>query len=157
MPTPGFALFALLAVVAGTVIGMSTTQPERGPAEWIVVGKLSELPNDGEPHLRAVMAAQVDAWRRLPDRPIGDVFLRRQPGSEWVTVLQARHGGDLRIPVEYDARAKEFRSCCWKVSFDLEGSALGGAGLYRNHMRRIAYRIVDDAVQVRSTDFADSE
>ena len=65
MPTPSFVLITLIAGVAGGALGFWMEVPERTPPEWIGVGQIADVPHDGEPHRRLVVAPRWDGWRRF--------------------------------------------------------------------------------------------
>jgi hypothetical protein len=91
---------------------------------WHRVARLSELPNDGTPVLIPVYRQRFDAWMRLPDERIWDVYVRKETGSDNVSVVQSWHHSHLRIPIRYDSEEKQYVSLCWNVAFDMQGRQL---------------------------------
>jgi hypothetical protein len=88
------------------------------------VTSLSELPDDGTPVLKAVYQKQYDAWTRLPDQRIGNVFVRKDPMTARVSIFRSSHHAEFRIPLRYEAEAKQYVSCWWNVAFDLRGKEI---------------------------------
>ncbi len=94
-----------------------------------LIGSVFELPVDGTPVLRPVFGKRFDAWARLPDERICDVFVRREPRTMRVSVAPSWHHGDLRIPIRYDDRKNRYASVCWNVAFDMKGKEITNTGM----------------------------
>ena len=67
-----------------------------------------------------VAIADRDAWTRRPDRWLGNVFLRRLPGTDEVVALRSvtRYGSTI----EYDRDTRQFHDRrCWGFHFGMDG------------------------------------
>lgn len=101
------ALGALTSPMLGLMMlgGVFLLSPQTPPDQpWHLVASVSELPDDGTPVLMPVFGNRFDAWTRLPDERICDVFVRKEPSTTRVSVIPSWHHGDLRIPLVYDGR-----------------------------------------------------
>lgn len=83
------------------------------------VGRLETLPSDGTPMYVKVINDRTDAWTYLPQRPIGAVFLRRNPDDS-VTAFNVicPHAG---CAVDFNPSSHSFICPCHNSSFDAEG------------------------------------
>jgi nitrite reductase/ring-hydroxylating ferredoxin subunit len=108
---------------AAAFVGVAVSRPAvSNRAEWLRVADVSELPSDGRPRRYEVAVLGSDAWTTGASKPIGAVFVRRDPENGSVSALYAVHcHASIPVRAEYDAAANCYRSCCWKVRFDLEG------------------------------------
>ena len=54
-----------------------------------MITTLDTLPKDGTPQKFAIIAGRVDAWNKLPNAPIGAIYLRRvgEKGVEAINVV----------------------------------------------------------------------
>jgi hypothetical protein len=106
--------------------------PVAPPSAWRFVAMQSELPDDGTPLLKTVYEGRHDAWLQLPDRPLGNVFVRKEPGTAHPFAVAAWHRGKLQIPIEFDLEKQCYQSVCWNVAFDLHGRQLLQPGHVRD-------------------------
>jgi hypothetical protein len=95
---------------------------------WHRVASMSELPDDGTPVLKPVYAQRFDAWMRLPDERLWDVYLRKETEFNRVSVVHSWHHPKLRMPILYDSTKKQYVSPCWNVAFDMQGKQLTDRG-----------------------------
>ncbi len=111
-----------LAVPLGTgvQVWLQPLRAPRGAGAWSRVTRLTALPADGVPRRFLVSAEQVNAWTRLPRRPVGAVYLRRT-GESQVQALHATcpHAG---CPVEYTPARSGFLCPCHNSTFAVDGS-----------------------------------
>jgi len=99
-------------------------------SNWLRIATLDAVPQDGIPRQFPVIADQVDAWNRIPDQPVGLLYLRREPGSQTVEALNAvcPHAGCFVALVD-KGDEKQFRCPCHTSAFSLEGGKLNVAGV----------------------------
>ncbi|HUT09950.1 MAG TPA: Rieske (2Fe-2S) protein [Thermoguttaceae bacterium] len=88
------------------------------------VTMLDVLPEDGMPRKFPVMADLVDAWNKLPNQPIGAVFLRRT-GKDQVEAINVicPHAG---CAVQYadSPEGGKYFCPCHSASFNINGTCL---------------------------------
>ena len=121
---------------------------------WFLAANTSELPSDGAPLLKTISVKQFDAWMRLPDRPILDVFVRRSGNAEGASVVPAWHHDSFRIPLRYDQIKKQYVSVCWKIAFDMQGKEISQSESLRtgSSLTQLPVQVVDGDVWVRLDD-----
>lgn len=152
-------LLAILFVPGIVIGGLFLTSPARNDrtVSWVQVTNVAALPEDGTPRDFFVAVSGHDAWspwRRNTEARMR-VFVSRDPSRNVVRVLEGAHRhGSLRIPVMYDAVSGRYRSCCWKVEFDLEGREIrrGKAPPLNDEMQGLPMRIDNDQVFVSLRD-----
>jgi Rieske Fe-S protein len=83
------ALVAIVPSAAGLVVFLDPLRRRSRSSDLVRVGSIDQLPADGRPRRFAVLAAHEDAWNRVPQRPVGAVYLRREPGSDRVDAVSA--------------------------------------------------------------------
>jgi len=85
---------------------------------------LDVLPEDGTPRKFPIMADLVDAWNKLPNQPIGAVFLRRT-GEDQVEAVNVvcPHAGCAVQYVDSPEGGKYFCPC-HSASFGIDGMRL---------------------------------
>lgn len=139
---------ALLFLSFAFLVGASDTPEEA----WCFVAKTSELPSDGTPVLKTVSAKQFDAWMRLPDQPICDVFVRKSRNADGASVMHSWHHDEFRIPLRYDEITRQYVSVCWKVAFDLQGKEVRGKedSAMRSNLAQLPVQVADGVIWVRS-------
>ena len=105
------------------IISTSCSRPAHpNRAVWIKIANVDDLHSDGSPKRCDVMVSAGDSQSTGADKPIAAVFVRRNPADGKVSALHEVHcHGSMPIRAEYDADASCYRSCCWKVQFDLDG------------------------------------
>jgi len=123
---------AMTAPILGLMIvgGAFLLSPQSPTTQsWHLIASMSELPDDGTPMLMPVFEKRFDAWTRLPDERVCDVFVRKEPRTTRVSVTPSWHHGDLRIPIRYDDRENKYVSVCWNVAFDMQGKEIITPGM----------------------------
>ena len=101
-------------------------------AGYVKVGSLDAIPADGVPRRFPVIDDLIDAWNFTPNAPIGSVYIRREEGSESVSVLHTTcpHAGcSVSYSHNADAERRSFHCPCHNSAFTLEGGKMdvGGA------------------------------
>ena len=127
------------------MLGAAFLLSPHGPApeSWHLIGSVSDLPDDGLPVLIPVFGKHFDAWTRLPDEKISNVFVRKEPGTTKVSAALAWHHGQFRIPIRYDQSEHKYVSACWNVEFDLQGHEIIERGI-----KPIGFNLVMPPVEV---------
>lgn len=135
-------------MILGGAFLLSPSRPAAQP--WHLIASLSELPDDGTPLLRPVYGKRFDAWTRLPDEWICDVFVRKEPNTTNVSVVPAWHHGNWRIPLRYDEHENKYVSICWNVAFDLHGKEITTLGMTRIglDLDELPLKVIDDEIWV---------
>ena len=87
------------------------------------IASLSAVPDTGTPHQFAVVADRVDGWNRLPNQPIGVVYLVRKAGQETPMAFNAicPHAGCF---VTHSGSRNVFQCPCHNSAFALDGSII---------------------------------
>ncbi len=143
-------IMAMLFLSISFLMGASGPQEE----SWFLVAELSDLPTDGTPIHKTVSAKHFDAWTRLPDRPILDVFIRRSGNANDASVVPSWHHDSFRIPLRYDHRKKQYVSVCWNVAFDMQGKEVSDSESVRtgSSLTQLPVQVVGGDVWVRLDD-----
>ena len=82
------------------------------------ITSLNALPDDGTPRKFAVVTSYADAWNKMPDVPIGAIYLRRKPNqSVQAFNVICPHLGCF---VDYVAERKGFFCPCHNSSFAVD-------------------------------------
>jgi menaquinol-cytochrome c reductase iron-sulfur subunit len=109
----------LTAPAAGLKVFLEPLRRAGGAGQWVRVGRLGALPEDGTPRRFPIVADQVNAWTRSPDVPIGAVFLRRTGPAQVVAFnVVCPHAGCL---VDFAAGSGQFLCPCHNSTFALDG------------------------------------
>jgi menaquinol-cytochrome c reductase iron-sulfur subunit len=96
-------------------------QRKHGQAgEFIKVGQLASLPNNGLPKKYDILADRQDAWNRYPNVPVGSIYLRRTEDDQ-ITAFNiiCPHAGCF---VQVDQQQKQYNCPCHNSQFKLDGS-----------------------------------
>ncbi len=90
---------------------------------FVRVASLTAVPDDGVPRQFAIVADRTDSWSRLPNEPIGAIYLRRKKGEEEPQAFNAicPHAGCF---VGYTAERNLFQCPCHNSAFQLDGSII---------------------------------
>ena len=116
----GSAFFAATAAIGLAFLRSPSIQS--GPNPWLHVASLDAIPDDGIPHDLRLFAKERDVWTKLPDRPIGHIFVRRLPSTDRVVAIHSITSFGSRM--EFDKNANEFREPCWGMRYDINGKCL---------------------------------
>jgi Rieske Fe-S protein len=155
-------LFKILAVLLGAAaylppvaLGVESflnpLRQKRQAGQFMRLATLDALPADGVPLKTTVTMDRVDAWNRVPNQPVGAVFLRRV-GPKEVRAIQVvcPHAGCL---VSYEAAKKGFFCPCHNASFDIEGKRLDAVSSSPRDLDTLECKIEGSEVWVRFENF----
>ncbi len=140
-------MLAILFLCVAFLVGAKDTETQ----SWLYVAKTSELPGDGTPIMKTVSVTQFDAWTRLPDKPICQVFVRKSLSADAASVMYTWHHDGFKIPLRYDPITQRYVSICWNVTFDLQGKEVTGKGSIPSDLSvtQLPAKVIDDVVWVR--------
>lgn len=111
------ALFTPIA--AGIAFALDPLKRKSGPGDKLRITTLDALPKDGRPVKFPIYASRVDAWNKLPNSPIGAIYLRRT-GEQEVKAFNVvcPHAGCF---VDYRGDINSFFCPCHNSAFGLNG------------------------------------
>jgi menaquinol-cytochrome c reductase iron-sulfur subunit len=113
------ALAAVAPGVAGLIVFFDPLRRKSTSRGMVHVTSLNALPDDGAPRKFSVIASYTDAWNKMPDVPIGAIYLRRKPDqSVQAFNVICPHLGCF---VDYIAQRKGFFCPCHNSSFAVDG------------------------------------
>ena len=114
------AFVGVVPVVAGLMTFFDPLRRKGAASKMARVATLDTLPENGEPRAFPILADYVDAWNRLPNQPIGTVYLRREPGTNKVTAFNATcpHAGCM---VSFKPERNQFQCPCHTSAFEVDG------------------------------------
>lgn len=107
-------------VIGGIAVAIDPLRRAGSGSDFVRVTTLDALPEDGVPRKFTVFADQVDAWNKVPDAPVGAIYLRRTGPSE-VSALHTTcpHAGCF---VEFVPAGNHFWCPCHNSEFTVDGS-----------------------------------
>lgn len=82
------------------------------------------IPDDDIPRKVVINASRIDSWTRSAAEPIGQVFLRREPGTQDVEAL-ATVCPSNGVTLQLDRDNRVYRDPCHGNEFTLDGKRLG--------------------------------
>ena len=113
------ALVALVPVGAGLSVLFDPLRRKAKAGDFLLVTSLGALPEDGLPRKFSVIASHSDAWNRIPQVPVGAVYLMRKAGNKVNAFnVVCPHLGCF---VDYVAARKDFVCPCHNSTFALDG------------------------------------
>ena len=113
------ALVALVPIGAGLSVLFDPLRRKSKAGDYLLVTSLGALPEDGMPRKFAVIASHTDAWNKMPQVPIGAVYLRRTANNKVKAFnVVCPH---LGCPVDYVPANKGFFCPCHQSAFALDG------------------------------------
>lgn len=170
----GFVL-ALFPFAAGAMVFLDPIlrkrddgrEPGKGddkPGKWLRITSVAAVPSDGEPVQFPVIDDLVDAWHRIPDQPVGAVYLRRIPAEKAPAGFEIEafnaicpHAGCF---VAFSDASQTYKCPCHNSSFKLDGSRIDTPGVVNPAPRPLdklevdQQRVADEnAVWVRFVNF----
>ena len=87
--------------------------------DFIRVASVNALPDDGTPRKFPVITNLVDAWNKLPNVPVGAVYLRRIGGDKvQAFTVVCPHAG---CPVDYKPAINSYLCPCHNSTFAMDG------------------------------------
>lgn len=112
-------LAGIVPAVSGLFVLLDPLRRKSMAGDAVLVASLASLPEDGVPRKFAVIADHTDAWNRMPQVPVGAVYLRRA-GETKVQAFNVvcPHAGCF---VDYVAAKKGYHCPCHNSSFTLDG------------------------------------
>lgn len=120
--TIGLGTVAILAPIGAAISVMldPLRRTKAGDTNFIRVAPLRSVPADGVPRKFAIIAERSDAWTKLPNTPIGAVYVRRtdEKTIEAFNVVCPHAGGFI----DYDSQQNCFLCPLHNSSFALDGS-----------------------------------
>jgi len=122
---PG-AVALLTPLAAGTAAFLNPLRQKGQAGKPQRLASLDTLPADGTPVKTTVLMDQVDAWNRVPNQPVGAVYLRRVGEKvEAFNVVCPHAGCSVEYKEDVDPptgqKVKKFFCPCHVASFDLSG------------------------------------
>src|SRR5262245_15249637 len=113
------AIVGLFPLATGLAVFFDPIRRRSKDGSLVLVGSLSALPPDGTPRKFPVITSHQDAWNKLPNVPVGAVYLRRT-GEKTVQAFNVvcPHAGCF---VDYVAARKGFLCPCHNSTFSLTG------------------------------------
>lgn len=106
-------------LASGLTVWFDPLRRKAKASGFVWVASLNALPENGSPRKFPVITDQVDAWNKIPQVPVGAVYLRR-------TGDKAAHAFNVVCPhagcfVDYDPARQDYRCPCHNSSFRLDG------------------------------------
>ncbi len=154
--TIAIALLIAPVTLLGVVGVIFVVSPPRSRSDflWLSVAPISRIPADGQPALLPIIAPRHDAWMRLRDEIVGQVFARRDLATNEIQVISWLHG-PLSVPVDFDPRSGGFISRCFDVRFDINGTVIPnghGNSSPADGMHAVDFTVIDNVLFVRNTE-----
>jgi len=107
-------------VAAGLTVFLDPLQRKAAAGGFVKVASVEALPDDGMPRKFSIIADRVDAWNKVPNVPIGAVYLRKSaPNQVEALNVVCPHAGCF---VDFSKERKLFGCPCHNSSFALNGS-----------------------------------
>lgn len=129
----------LVPAAAGLAVLTDPLHRKAAAGEKQFVALLDSLPADGQPQKFAIRASRVDAWNKMPNAPVGAIYLRRT-GEKSVEALNVTcpHAGCF---VDFRRAQKDYFCPCHNSSFDLAGKISDPNSPSRRGMDRLEVEI----------------
>jgi menaquinol-cytochrome c reductase iron-sulfur subunit len=110
----------LVPVGAGLTTLLDPLKRKAAAGEKVFVTSLDSLPENGAPQQFAILASRIDAWNKMPNAPVGAVYLRRTgPQSVEALNVVCPHAGCF---VDFRQEKQDFFCPCHNSSFALNGN-----------------------------------
>jgi menaquinol-cytochrome c reductase iron-sulfur subunit len=113
----------LVPTAVGLLAALNPLRQKSQSGQFMRLGSLDLLPDDGAPRKVAIIADRADAWNRYPAEPVGAVFLRRTGDQVLALQVVCPHAG-CSINFEGSAKDGKFFCPCHAASFDLAGKRI---------------------------------
>ncbi len=113
----------LVPTAVGLLAALNPLRQKSQSGQFMRLGSLDLLPDDGTPRKVPVIADRADAWNRYPAEPVGAVFLRRTGGEVLALQVICPHAG-CSIGFEGSGKDGKFFCPCHAASFDLVGKRM---------------------------------
>ena len=110
----------VVPLLSGIVVLLDPLRRKSARGEFVFVGPLGAVPEDGTPRKFSILASRTDAWNKSPQTPVGAGYLRRT-GPKSVTAFNVvcPHAGCF---VEFVGASKSYYCPCHRSAFALNGS-----------------------------------
>jgi len=139
------------AVAVGVVSFLNPLRQKGQAGQFMRLATLDALPADETPLKITVTMDRVDAWNRVPNQPVGAVFLRRVGPKEVRAIhVVCPHAGCF---VSYDAAKKGFFCPCHNASFNIEGKRLDATSSSPRDLDTLECKVEGSEVWVRFQNF----
>jgi menaquinol-cytochrome c reductase iron-sulfur subunit len=139
----GLIALAVPAAV-GVVAFLNPLRQKGGGGGLFRVASLAVLPEDGTPRKFSIIADRVDAWNRVPNEPIGAIFLRRTKDGVDAFQVICPHAG-CAIAYEASAEGGQFLCPCHAARFGLDGRRLDATSMSPRDMDRLEVETRDNS------------
>src|SRR5262245_8348416 len=102
-------------LAAGLAVFLDPVKHKSAKGNFVQVGFLSALPEDGAPRKFSIVTTREDAWNKTPNVPVGAVYLRRT-GPQTVQALNVvcPHAGCF---VDFVASRNSYLCPCHNSTF----------------------------------------
>lgn len=113
------AISGLVPLAGGLAVFLDPLRSRSRASGFIQVASLNALPEDGSPRKFAVVTDQIDAWNKIPQVPVGAVYLRRtgDKAAQAFNVV-CPHAGCF---VNFDSARQGYHCPCHNSTFGLDG------------------------------------
>ncbi len=109
----------LVPLAAGVTVLLDPLRRKSAGGEKMLITTLDALPKDGTPQKFAIVASRIDAWNKLPNAPVGAIYLRRTgDGSAEAINVVCPHAGCF---VDFRTEKKDYYCPCHNSSFSVDG------------------------------------
>lgn len=106
-------------VAAGLTVFLDPLRRTAADGDFIQVTSMEALPEDGMPRKFSIVADRIDAWNKVPEVPIGAVYLRKSASGQVEALnVVCPHAGCF---VDFSPERKLFGCPCHNSSFALSG------------------------------------
>lgn len=108
----------LAPIGAGVAVFLDPMRRKSAAGEFVRVGFLSALPEDGTPRKFSIVTTREDAWNKLPNVPVGAVYLRRVGQSVQALNVVCPHAGCF---VDFVPSRNSYLCPCHDSTFAVDG------------------------------------
>jgi len=112
-------VIGIVPFVSGLIVYLDPLRRKSSATGPLRVAALDALPPDGIPRKFQVLATRVDAWNRMPDVPVGAVYLRRTADNKVEAFnVVCPHAGCF---VDFVPEKGKYHCPCHNSSFTVAG------------------------------------
>lgn len=109
----------LAPIGAGVAVFLDPMRKQAPAGEFVPVGFLSALPEDGTPRKFTIVTTREDAWNKMANVPVGAVYLRRTgPQSVQALNVVCPHAGCF---VDFVPSRQSYLCPCHDSTFAVDG------------------------------------
>lgn len=110
---------AMLAPVgAGVAVFLDPLRRKLAAGDFVQVGFLSALPEDGTPRKFSIVTTREDAWNKMANVPVGAVYLRRAGEAVQALNVVCPHAGCF---VDFVPSRNSYLCPCHDSTFAVDG------------------------------------